>query len=254
MQIRLFDVPGGTQWHGHAHDQVHLCAVVRGGLVHEAKSRLLHLEEGTLRFSPPASHDLRFGPQGASCLIVELTRDDWPGRDLLALPADPDTRQRMASLARGLTGPAPAARLRLEALALELLARGMRTERGRSPGAPPSWLSGVRDLLAELPTGGTSPISHAARRAGVHRGHLARLFHEYYGESMSGFLRRARLARAVELLRDEPLSLAQVAVLAGYVDQSHFTRAFRARFGEPPGVWRRRAMRPRYKTTGGARA
>ncbi|MEO1086944.1 MAG: AraC family transcriptional regulator, partial [Acidobacteriota bacterium] len=39
--------------------------------------------------------------------------------------------------------------------------------------------------------------------------------------------------------------IADIAVEAGFSDQSHLTRAFKAAFGITPGAWRRRRRPPR---------
>jgi transcriptional regulator GlxA family with amidase domain len=35
------------------------------------------------------------------------------------------------------------------------------------------------------------------------------------------------------------MSLAEIAIVCGFADQSHFTRVFGAHTGQAPGVWRR---------------
>lgn len=55
---------------------------------------------------------------------------------------------------------------------------------------------------------------------------------------------RRRLAEAY--LADPRVSIAEVAFLLGFSDQTSFNRAFRRRSGASPGVWRRRSTgRPR---------
>lgn len=53
------------------------------------------------------------------------------------------------------------------------------------------------------------------------------------------FLRVQRLHRALAIL-PEGTSLADIAILAGYSDQSHWTREATELLGETPGEWRRR--------------
>src|SRR5258706_7013327 len=48
-----------------------------------------------------------------------------------------------------------------------------------------------------------------------------------------------RINRAQQLLLDGELSLAQIALVTGFSDQSHFTRVFRSIVGVSPGFWRR---------------
>lgn len=47
-------------------------------------------------------------------------------------------------------------------------------------------------------------------------------------------MRRLELARRM-IAEGEPL--AQIAVAAGFSDQSHFNRQFKKAFGIPPGRW-----------------
>ena len=48
-----------------------------------------------------------------------------------------------------------------------------------------------------------------------------------------------RLARAARLLRSTDATLVEIARLTGYRSEEALGRAFKARFGEPPGVFRR---------------
>ncbi len=47
--------------------------------------------------------------------------------------------------------------------------------------------------------------------------------------------------RALADPRCDGLSVTQIAYGAGFNDLSHFTKAFRARFGMPPGMYRKKA-------------
>ena len=53
---------------------------------------------------------------------------------------------------------------------------------------------------------------------------------------------RARRALSTDLLRTSNYSLAEIAFLSGYSDQSTFTRAFRRWVGETPADFRRRSI------------
>jgi AraC-like DNA-binding protein len=56
---------------------------------------------------------------------------------------------------------------------------------------------------------------------------------------LSGQLTRRRAEVAKEKLRDERLSLADVATECGFADQSHFTHHFTRLVGVAPRDWRR---------------
>jgi len=52
-------------------------------------------------------------------------------------------------------------------------------------------------------------------------------------------LLRRRVEVAKSLMRDRRLSLADIALSAGFADQSHFTRVFTQQVGISPNAWRR---------------
>jgi AraC-like DNA-binding protein len=62
------------------------------------------------------------------------------------------------------------------------------------------------------------------------------------GASFQQVLDAARHALAQEYLRQRGLSLADIAFLLGYQEQSAFTHAFRVWSGMNPGAWRERAL------------
>jgi AraC family transcriptional regulator len=88
---------------------------------------------------------------------------------------------------------------------------------------------------------------------GVHRVHLAREFRDHFGLTVGDYVRRRRLARARHLLAHTDLPLSAAAADAGFADQAHLTRAFRAAFGTTPGRFRLdRALRA-FKTASARR-
>lgn len=64
-------------------------------------------------------------------------------------------------------------------------------------------------------------------------------FREAYGESPGKWLVARRLDHAAALLRGREMSVTEIAFECGFEDASHFSRAFRARFGTPPSAFRR---------------
>jgi AraC-like DNA-binding protein len=53
------------------------------------------------------------------------------------------------------------------------------------------------------------------------------------------YLSNWRLQLAANLLKQERLSIAQVASEVGYESEAAFNRAFKKQVGVPPGAWRR---------------
>jgi AraC family transcriptional regulator len=68
--------------------------------------------------------------------------------------------------------------------------------------------------------------------------HLARAFRKYFGYSIGEYVRRRRVLFACEhIAAGEPLS--QVAIDAGFANQPHLSRTFKAITGISPGEFRR---------------
>ena len=123
--------------------------------------------------------------------------------------------------------------LAAEGLLLQLLAlaeREVRTSRRTG------WLAAVVELLHER-TPAAPSLADIAAEAGVHPAHLARAFRQRFGMTVCEYSRNLRLEWAAARLSEER-SLAQIALEAGFADQSHFTRAFRRHFGVTPGRYR----------------
>ena len=77
-----------------------------------------------------------------------------------------------------------------------------------------------------------------ARQLGVSRTHLATAFRGHHGCTMGEFVRRLRVDYVKSLLRSTTRPVAEIALSAGFSDQSHCTRVFRAHTGLAPVEWR----------------
>ena len=81
-------------------------------------------------------------------------------------------------------------------------------------------------------------LGQIARLTGAGPRQLNRLFRRELGESTMACYRRIRLQLAHSMLRSAGLSISDVALATGFAGASHFSRAFRAQFGEPPSKFR----------------
>jgi AraC-like DNA-binding protein len=93
----------------------------------------------------------------------------------------------------------------------------------------------VRDALAAAPATAWT-LRDLAMIAGVSRFQLVRGFARETGMTPHAYLmqRRVRLARAL-IAAGKPL--VDAALLSGFADQSHMTRAFRRQYGHTPGAF-----------------
>jgi AraC-like DNA-binding protein len=104
--------------------------------------------------------------------------------------------------------------------------------------------------------GPTPPsVAELARHLGWSRQHLGRAMRRHVGVSAGRLGRIARLQKALTLLHDgHGVSLTAAALRAGYFDQAHMTRDFRALAGVTPrtAAAARGSIRPIPSLLGGA--
>jgi AraC family transcriptional regulator len=225
----------------HAHGTVGL-SVVLAGRVWERVGREDETAGPLSVVVKPAGavHEDRFGPEGARMLGFTFEPGFFDGFDRGA-PArwrwrhgDADAR-RALRLCRAARAPGPDVAQALDD-ALALLLAPSDDARSAS-GTPPRWLRAVRECLHDE-VAGTPPVAALADAAGVHRVTLAQAFRRHFGCSVTVYLRRLRVRTAAAALATSDAPLAAVALDAGFADQPHLTRAFRAAMGTTPGAFR----------------
>ena len=83
------------------------------------------------------------------------------------------------------------------------------------------------------------PLATLAHECGLSLTHFSKAFRKSVGVPPHQWLIQRRIEFATRLLRDAPMSLAEIALACGFSNQSHFTRFFSSIMGVSPGVWRR---------------
>jgi AraC family transcriptional regulator len=66
-----------------------------------------------------------------------------------------------------------------------------------------------------------------AAAVGVHPVHLARVFRKFHACSVGDYVRQLRIEYASRQLATTDQPLANIALAAGFADQSHFSRTFK---------------------------
>ena len=96
-------------------------------------------------------------------------------------------------------------------------------------------------LLAHMRDPGATklPLAAAARMCGMSTSKFTRSFKQVAGMPYLAFLTHLRLAEAARLLRLGERTIAEVADLLGFSDQSHFDRRFKRAFGVTPSQFQK---------------
>ena len=96
----------------------------------------------------------------------------------------------------------------------------------------------AKEILRANLVGGV-PVKELARECRLSMSHFSRAFHRSVGVAPHNWLNEHRIVLSKEKLRDERLSLTDVAFECGFCDQSHLSREFKRTVGVSPGAWRR---------------
>jgi AraC family transcriptional regulator len=234
----------------HAHDHGLCCLVLEGSFTERSGRNSEVLEPGSLIFHPPDephSHD--FARSGGRCFNIQFG-SSWVERMHafgMRQPGAPASLHRTRAgwlagqLYREFCTEDSASLLSIEGFALALLGEIARTGSPRErAGAKPGWLLRALD---HLHANFLEPISltELALKVEIDPSHLARTFREFYGCTMSEYVRKLRVEKARKelLTTDKPLST--IAFDAGFADQAHFSRVFKELTGLTPGAFRRSA-------------
>jgi AraC family transcriptional regulator len=129
----------------------------------------------------------------------------------------------------------------VEGLMLQLLGVCDRGLRGES--VAPRWLLNVKRLLRERCAESWS-LTDVAAQVAVHPGYLAGAFRRHFGCTVGEFVRSQRIAGACDALANGNAPLSEIALAAGFADQSHFTRTFKRQLGLTPAAYRKAMSRP----------
>jgi AraC family transcriptional regulator len=150
------------------------------------------------------------------------------------LPAHDLARRLRALIADAATAPG------LGGLAREMLVK-LEPQPMAAPQRPPWLLHALEFVHAR--SAETVSLSALARCAGVHPVYLARAFRAHVGLSLGAYVRKLRVDHAADRLVSTDRSIAEIALEAGFSDQSHLTRVFRSTLGLTPAQYRDRFRR-----------
>jgi AraC-like DNA-binding protein len=153
-----------------------------------------------------------------------------------------------ASLLQALRRPAETNQLFVDHMMLAFTAHiaqaygGLRRIAESARGSLASWQ--VKRACEKLDSdlGGTISLQHIAAEFGLSVSHFSRAFRISTGLPPHQWLLRQRVKAAKQLMSVRDLPLSEIAISAGFANQSHFTKVFSAQVGVSPAAWRREAL------------
>lgn len=238
------DYPPRLRLSEHAHRTAYFCFILQGAFTESRGARSRTYGASTLLFHPAGeAHSNQFHSR-VRCFNLQI------GAHLgqtaaLGQPSDFSSGPLVhlaSKLYREFREMDDLSGLVIEGLALEMVGTAARAAKASGRAAPP-WLTRARELLHEN-FAERLTVADLASAVGVHETHLAREFRRHYRCTVGEFVRRLRVEFACRQISASDVPLCEIAVAAGFFDQSHFGRTFKQLTGMSPAAYRE-TFRPR---------
>ncbi len=235
----------GYQTPKHTHKQALFCFVLQGNYTEHYGDKTRECRSSTLLFHPPGElHAERFHEAGGRSFIVEiapgwLTKvgEHFPIADSSADFQGAAFESLARKLYREFSNTDGASTLIIEGLMMEMLGEAVRHSPLKERRLPPPWLQQAQELLHARFTENLT-LAEIARIVGVHPVHLAQTFHKTYECTVGDYVRKLRIEYARHELAASAKPIVDIALAAGFCDQSHFTRTFKLAVGSSPSQYR----------------
>lgn len=184
-------------------------------------------------FLRPESLGLRAGQAFGGPPLIASTNDELRHAAIQLLVAARHYDWNRRSAAEG----------RLRQIVGELLASPRdNSSQGATDGLPPTTVRRVESLIAEAMNSyasGSPNLAELAATARLSVNQFIRAFRRATGTTPHQLVMVRRCERAMDLLRQPTLTVADVSDAAGYSSPAHFVAAFRQRLGVTPGAYQR---------------
>ncbi len=230
----------------HLHRSAHFYLGLDGGCIESVRDAELVHSRSTLGFLPAGGeHSFRYGPTGFKWFKVDLPPNWWvainyPLSDPLVpiYCKDGPLLELLWKLYIEYCNPDDVSSLVVEALVVEMVS-DLRRRKKIGDRVAPRWILQAQSFL-DHHFRGRIELADVAKNVNKHPTHLAREFRRYFSCTIGEYIRMRRIECVRAELATTNRSLVEIALAAGFCDQSHFARSFKRTFGVTPTEYRNR--------------
>ena len=103
----------------------------------------------------------------------------------------------------------------------------------------PDWVKELRQIIQDQIDTNLN-LTEISKSLDINPSYLSREFSKHFNKlSFGEYIRKLRIEKAIELMKQNEYTLTEIAYLTGFSDQSHFTRIFRQHTGKSPSVYKK---------------
>jgi AraC-like DNA-binding protein len=123
----------------------------------------------------------------------------------------------------------------IEHLLLDVYHKFIKQKSGKKKQTP-AWVKELREIIQDqIDTNLALSLRQVSESLNVHPAYLSREFSKHFEDlSFGDYIRKLRIEKAIQMLKESSYSLSEIAYMTGFSDQSHFTRIFKRHTGKNP--------------------
>jgi AraC-like DNA-binding protein len=107
----------------------------------------------------------------------------------------------------------------------------------------PAWAQELKEIIQDHIDTNLS-LKELSKGLEINPSYLSREFSRYFDDMTFGeYIRKQRIEKAIELMKNPSYSLTEIAYLTGFSDQSHFNRIFKKHTGQNPLEYRKKTTK-----------
>lgn len=225
----------------HYHEQAYFTFILEGQVIEGNKKEIYHCAPGSLLFHNWQESHYNIKPDGFTRgFHVEIEKrwfDDFNLSDENIQGSinisNPDIKLLMHKIFRATKIESGSADFSVQTLLLEMLSK--LHEDNHSLYKNPKWVKIIEAVLHDE-IGQPMTLDYLSKIAGIHPAHLSRDFSKYFGCTLSEYVRKLKVQKALFLIALQKQSFTEIAYECGFSDQSHFIKCFREMNGLSPSA------------------
>lgn len=229
----------------HYHENPYFTFIIHGGLIEGNRKETYNCSAGSLLFhnwqEPHFNRKPEVYTQGFHLEIEE----DWYDKfevDLKQLPSNLNVRNPQVKILFHNIYKETKLFDKTSSLAIESLILSVFEELAERRNLPetrkPDWVKKVDEILHES-FAETLDLRKLSNELNLHPVYLSRKFPKFFGCNLGDYLRKIRVQKSLQMLRQPAFSLTEISFECGFADQSHFIRCFRDFVGISPKEYRK---------------
>lgn len=114
----------------------------------------------------------------------------------------------------------------------------------------PGWVTELRQIIQDQVDSNLT-LAEISQSLNINPSYLSREFSRHFNNlSFGEYIRKLRIEKAIELIKQNKYSLTEIAYLTGFSDQSHFTRIFKQQTGKSPSTLKKELQKGKTESKG----